>query len=215
MRPRVSENVLEALLREGDPAPALNAVSETERAALLARLAEGDFVAAVPRRRRSGAPAVGFVLVSALSLAIFWPREAPHVVSASVSPSPSPVSATSSSVSKSASSDHTAPTTDFIASLSGHKASSSDFIASLSVHKPSSSDFVASFSVSHQSSPPPKRETEAHEIHLVIVADDTCAVETPAPVTEHVTIIGDETSVVAVTESISPTSHEKTKEVSL
>ena len=81
---------------------------------------------------------------------------------------------------------------------------------------------VASSSVSHtssparhQPSPAPKRETEVHETRLVIVADDTCAVETPVPVTEHVTITGDATSVVAVTESLAPTSNEKTREVSL
>ncbi|MBB6050231.1 hypothetical protein HNQ39_002022 [Armatimonas rosea] len=208
MRPRVSEDALEALLHEGDPAPALNPVSETERVALLARLSEGDCVGAAPRRRRSGAPAVGFMLVSALSLAIFWPRESPHVVSSPVSPSPSPASSTSSSGFKSASSDHKAPMSDFIASSSAHKLSSSDFVASSSVSHTSSS-------VRNPSSPSPQRQREAHEAHLVIVADDTCTVETPVPVTEHVTIMGDETSVVAVTESIAPTSNEKTREVSL
>ena len=74
MKSRVSDQALEALLREGDPAHPPREVTITERAVLQAQLAMLPIESTRSLWRPAGVIATVSLLVSATALAIFWPH---------------------------------------------------------------------------------------------------------------------------------------------
>ena len=169
MKPRVSDTSLDALLKEGDPAHASKAVTDSERAAFQSLLAALPQMT-LPRRRSPLLIIAGFALSALVGLGI-WHR-LPDPKSVTVANLPSPCVPTPSPC---------------VPTLSPSIPTPSPRVPSPSPRVPTPSPRV----------PTPFPEPEAVVTHVVIVADSTCRPGDPKP--ESIVIHGDATSIVTVT----------------
>jgi hypothetical protein len=209
MRPRVSEDALEALLREGDPAQTVNPVTDSERAAFQALLMVRPREVIRSPRRLVGSVAV----VLCGSALVGWGilRRLPDQKPVRVIILPPAPAQTRSAPAPTRSAP--APTRSAPAPTRSAPAPTRSALAlTRSALAPTRSALAPT-----RSALAPTRSEVAPEpviTHVLISADSTCTPEMTAPPTERITIRGDATSVVAVTESLS-TTNEETKEVSL
>jgi hypothetical protein len=216
MRPRVSEDALEALLREGDPAQTVNPVTDSERAAFQALLmVRPREVIRSPRRLVGsvavvlcGSALVGWGILRRLPdqkpVRVIILPPAPAQTRSAPAPTRSAPAPTRSAPAPTRSAP--APTRSALALTRSALAPTRSALA------PTRSALAPT-----RSALAPTRSEVAPEpviTHVLISADSTCTPEMTAPPTERITIRGDATSVVAVTESLS-TTNEETKEVSL
>jgi hypothetical protein len=213
MRPRVSDESLRGLLTQGDPAPEKASVTVTpaEREAFLSQLTELPSTASPRRLRLSWMPASLFLLATASALVLWWPRPMHSQVSQIIS-TPVPIASTPVPIASTPAPIVSTPAP--IAPTPAPIASTPALIASTPTPIASTPTPIVSTPAPIAYTPAPIAPTPV-VTHVLISADSTCAPEKTTPPTERITILGDGTSVVAVTESLPSTTNEETKEVSL